>query len=221
MDFMKLVKSLEELLYEVMVMLVFFPKTLWLTICHPQRMMDYADTELGDVLNEQYKDTLSPPLFLMLCVGISYMAQRAAPAMSAETLLPAFLHDTQNLLAMRVLAFSLFPLLMALRLLHGLKEPLDRDTLRPPFFAQCFIAAPVAMTVGLGQATRHLALPHSSYAANALIILSLAWYLRQQAHWFRSKLAVSLIGGWWMAITTALLTLIIFFILAFLMLATT
>lgn len=28
MDFMKLLKSLEELLYEVMVMLVFYPKTV-------------------------------------------------------------------------------------------------------------------------------------------------------------------------------------------------
>lgn len=71
MDFMRLFKSLEELLYEVIVMLVFFPKTLWLTLRYPQRMMDYADTELGDVQSEQYNDTLSPPLFLMLCVTLS------------------------------------------------------------------------------------------------------------------------------------------------------
>ena len=36
MDFMRLLKSLEELHYEVMVMLVFFPRTLWLTLRHPQ-----------------------------------------------------------------------------------------------------------------------------------------------------------------------------------------
>ena len=53
MDLMKLLKSFEELLYEVMVMLVFYPRTLWLSMRYPQRMMDYADTELGDVLSEQ------------------------------------------------------------------------------------------------------------------------------------------------------------------------
>ncbi|QHL90464.1 hypothetical protein GVO57_05975 [Sphingomonas changnyeongensis] len=77
MDFMKLLKSFEELLYEVMVMLVFYPRTLYLTLRHPQRMMDYADTELGDVLSEQYDDTLSPPLFLMICLALSHVIGRA------------------------------------------------------------------------------------------------------------------------------------------------
>ena len=36
MDFMRLLRSFEELLYEVIVMLVFFPRTLWLTLRHPQ-----------------------------------------------------------------------------------------------------------------------------------------------------------------------------------------
>ena len=49
MDFVKLLKSFEELLYEVMALLVFVPRTFYLTLRYPQRMMDYADTELGDV----------------------------------------------------------------------------------------------------------------------------------------------------------------------------
>ncbi len=68
---------MKSLLYEAMVMLVFYPKTLWLTLRHPQRMMDYADTELGDVQSEQYIDTLSPPLFLMICLAISHAIEVA------------------------------------------------------------------------------------------------------------------------------------------------
>ena len=37
MDFLKIVKSIEELLYEVMAWLVFYPKTLWRVIAHPSR----------------------------------------------------------------------------------------------------------------------------------------------------------------------------------------
>ena len=95
MDFMRLFKSLEELLYEVIVMLVFFPKTLWLTLRYPQRMMDYADTELGDVQSDQYNDTLSPPLFLMLCVTLSYMVDRAVPGAMDTSSLPALMHGMQ------------------------------------------------------------------------------------------------------------------------------
>lgn len=214
MDFMKLFKSLEELLYEIIVMLVFFPKTLWLTFRFPQRMMDYADTELGDVQNEQYKDTLSPPLFLMMCVGISYLAERAAPGPQTISALPSFMQNPENLLALRVLVFSLFPLMMSLRLLGGLNISLDRDTLRAPFFAQCFVAAPVAMLVGFSQTIRHLAAPHSGYIATALLGLSIYWYLRQQAHWFNAKLARGMARSWAMALAMSAATSLIFVLLA-------
>lgn len=214
MDFMKLFKSLEELLYEIIVMLVFFPKTLWLTFRHPQRMMDYADTELGDVLSEQYKDTLSPPLFLMLCVGISYLVERAAPGPETLDALPSFMQNTENLLALRVLIFSLFPLMMSLRLINGLNIPLDRDTLRAPFFAQCFVAAPVAMTVGLSQTIRHMASPHSGYIATALLVVTVYWYLRQQALWFETKLKRGIVRSWMMALGMAALSTFLFLILA-------
>lgn len=218
MDFMRLFKSLEELLYEVMVMLVFFPKTLWLTFRYPQRMMDYADTELGDVQSEQYSDTLSPPLFLMMCIGLSYLVEQATPGPKSFAILPTYLQNPENLLAIRVLAFSLFPLMMSLRLMHGLKIPLDRETLRAPFFAQCFVAAPTAMMFGFSQSIRHIATPHSGYFATLLLLLTLFWYLRQQAHWFRNKLHFGVMRSWSVAIWISLLTFSIFFIVAALLL---
>ena len=83
-----LLKSLEELLYEAMVMLVFFPRTLWLTLRHPQRMMDYADTEIVDVQSEQYSDTLSPPLFLMSCLLLSHLVELAIEGVHSWRLEP-------------------------------------------------------------------------------------------------------------------------------------
>ena len=191
MDFMRLLKSLEELLYEVMVMLVFFPRTLFLTVRHPQRMMDYADTELGDVQSEQYNDTLSPPLFLMICLLISHLFERAAPT-GTQGLLPTFLQDTQNLLIFRVFMFSLLPLIMSLRLMQKLGIVLDRETLRPVFYSQCFITAPVTIVIGLGTAMSHMAWPAASLLANLTFLGGLAWYLAQQTLWFRSKLNIGL-----------------------------
>jgi hypothetical protein len=214
MDFMKLLKSLEELLYEVMVMLVFYPKTLWLTFRYPQRMMDYADTELGDVQSEQYNDTLSPPLFLMICLAISHAIEVATLGSNSTAALPSFLRSTENLLAFRVLVFSIFPLMMALRLLHGLNIPLNRESLRAPFYAQCFVAAPLAMCVGLAQSMRHLQVANIGIFANIFLLLSLAWYVRQQAKWFRAKLAVSAVRSWMMAVVILLATITLIIVVA-------
>lgn len=214
MDFMKLLKSLEELLYEVMVMLVFYPKTLWLTFRYPQRMMDYADTELGDVQSEQYSDTLSPPLFLMICLAISHMIEITTLGNNATAALPSFLKTTENLLAFRVLVFSVFPLMMALRLLYGLKTPLNRETLRAPFYAQCFVTAPLAMAFGISQSLRHTAIPYVDQAATALTFAALAWYIRQQAHWFKAKLNVSAVRSWTMAALIFATTVILLIVTA-------
>jgi hypothetical protein len=219
MDLMRLFKSLEELLYEAIVMLVFFPKTLWLTLRFPQRMMDYADVELGDVSSEQYSDTLSPPLFLMICIALSYLTQRAVPGALEVSALPAFLRDSQNLLALRVLIFSLFPLAFSLRLLIGLKEPLDRETLRAPFFAQCFVAAPVAMMVGLAQALGNLPFANAGLISGVLILGVIGWYLRQEAHWFHSKLDLPMWRCWAATLIMAFFSLIAFLLIALMIVA--
>jgi len=209
MDFMKLLKSLEELLYEVMVMLVFYPRTLWLTFRHPQRMMDYADSELGDVQTEQYNDTLSPPLFLMICLAISHGIELAIAGRSGTATLPSFLHSTENLLALRVFAFSLFPLVMALRLLSALGEPLNREVLRAPFYAQCFVAAPFAMLFGISTSIRNIGLAFIDEAATLLLVASLGWYISQQALWFKAKLRVGIARGWTIALGGFLLSLLL------------
>ena len=47
MDFIRILRSLEELLYEAMTWIVFYPRTLWRSIRSPIRMLQYAQRELG------------------------------------------------------------------------------------------------------------------------------------------------------------------------------
>ncbi len=215
MDFMKLLKSLEELLYEVMVMLVFFPRTLYLTIRHPQRMMDYADTELGDVQSEQYSDTLSPPLFLMMCLGLSHLIELALPVSDIGKL-PAFLQDTQNLLMFRVFMFSLLPLVLSLRLLSKLGIALDRETLRPIFYSQCFVTAPMTLLVGTVGVLWQIGDAATVQTAQVVFAGGGLWYLWQQMLWFRTKLGIgyaaalaNAVGATLAAVFLIILTLLI------------
>jgi hypothetical protein len=186
-----------------MVMLVFYPRTLWLTVRYPQRMMDYADTELGDVQSEQYADTLSPPLFLMICLGISHAVSSSTDPQGIAAV-PDLLRDTENLLAFRLVLFSLFSLMMALRLLSLLGVKLNRETLRAPFYSQCFVTAPVAMAVGLAFSMSHLIEKGGEFIAAFMLAVVVSWYLYQQALWFRSKLDVGLLRAWTIAMSTAL-----------------
>ncbi|QHL90465.1 hypothetical protein GVO57_05980 [Sphingomonas changnyeongensis] len=114
------------------------------------------------------------------------------------------MQDPQNLLFVNVFAFSLLPLLMSLRLLGRLRERLDRATLRPPFYSQCFITAPVAMGIGLAVSLGRLGGIAMVAAGWALFAVVTGWYVRQQAHWFRAKLNVGSARAWWLAVSSTL-----------------
>ena len=194
MDFMKIIKSLEQLLYELMVWLVFYPLTLVRSIVHPLRLMDYADDELGDADEDRYSDTLSPPIFLAITLALVHLVELGS---QLNVVTEGTLADDRNLIAFRLVAFALFPLMMSLRMLRATKTPLDRKTLRPPFYAQCFAAAPFAL--GIDVATLILATGRGAAGFSMMGAVCL-WYLAVQTLWFREQLAI----GWARALGNAL-----------------
>lgn len=192
MDFMKILKSLEEFLYEVMTWLVFYPRTMWLALRRPLTMMNYADSELHDRTAEQYTDTLSPPLFLVLTIIISHGLELALVGQSklvTDTAgLSALISDDTNLIIFRAICFSLFPLMTALLLLWRQKTKLDRETLRPPFYSQCYIAAPFALMSGIVTITIGNPDDRVRLAAAAVMLVVVVWYLAIQTCWFAQHL---------------------------------
>jgi hypothetical protein len=192
MDFMKILKSLEEFLYEVMTWLVFYPRTMWLALRRPLTMMDYADSELHDRTAEQYTDTLSPPLFLVLTIILSHGVELALVGQSAVVTdtsgLSALISDDTNLIIFRAICFSMFPLMTALLLLWRQGTRLDRNTLRPPYYSQCYIAAPFALMTGI--VTIMIGDPDDRVrlGAAAIMLGVVVWYLAIQTRWFAQHL---------------------------------
>lgn len=72
MDFIGIIRSLEELLDEFMSWLIFYPRTMWRTLINPAAVTAYSDSEQNDQPDEQYTDTLSPPLLLMITMVLTY-----------------------------------------------------------------------------------------------------------------------------------------------------
>ena len=203
MNFMLLLKSLDDLLFEVMGWLVFYPITFWRTIRHPWKMMDYASRELRTPEEKQYDDTLSPPLFLLLTLLLSHAIELAligeSGIVASKHGLAALVNDDTSLLLMRLLFFSIFPLIMAVRLVRKQKGGLNRETLRRPFYAQCFLAGPFALLFGLGGLISQLAWSWAHLTGLALMAVAFLWYGGLQAPWFSRKLHVSIGRGFWIA----------------------
>jgi hypothetical protein len=113
----------------------------------------------------------------------------------------------QTFLLLRCVVYSLYPLIYAGALVRRLHVPLDRDSLRAPFFAQCYVTAPSVLFSGLaviGMRMQNVAVVTVSAAT---FLASTIWFLSVQTLWFeeRAKLsrlrALGLTVGLWLAAT--------------------
>lgn len=195
MNFFNLLQSLDELLYEVMSWLIFYPITLWRTLIHPLKMMDYSDLEQGDSEDQQYTDTLSPPLFLLLSLIIVHAAELALigndAVVTSKVGLSALVSTNTDLIMLRIVSYSLFAVLMATRLLRARKVELTRETLRAPLYSQCYVVALLAILFGASEVLIRLAHVWSLVAGLMLALLALLWFGTLQTAWFVQHLKCS------------------------------
>ncbi|MHA4730888.1 permease [Ensifer adhaerens] len=208
MDFMRLLKSIEELLYELVCWLLFYPLTLWRTLRHPQAMMRYADVELGDDLPEQYSDALSPPLFLLITLLLAHGLELGLVSRAVPWAPTSLLASDSNLLMFRAVAFSILPLLMAVKLLRNKGAKLTRETLRPPFFSQCYVTAPFGFAISLGG--QLLLAGHNAFTTvgAAFVVASIVWYIVAETRWFMADLGLSAVRSLLHVVVTILQALL-------------
>lgn len=217
MDFMKIIESLDEALYTVMGWLIFYPLTLWRALVRPLRMMAYADREVSDRPEEQYDDAIRPPLFLLLTLMISHGIEIAVsgqnPLLADRRGLAAMVDSDLALLALRLVLFSLFALMMAVRALRRQGVRLTHANLRRPFYGQCFTTAPFALLIGIATLTYSMTAAWRD-AGLVVLLVALAWYLGVQSLWFSKRLGISMLAGFGQAAVAMGMALIMFFIFA-------
>jgi hypothetical protein len=205
MSFHTLLKSLDDLLFEVVSWLIFYPVTLWRALRHPLKMMRYADSELGETVDRQYPDVMSPPLFLLVTLMLSHGVELAlvgnSPIVASNTGLDALVSDDTNLIALRILGFSLYPLAMALRMVRVTGKPPVREALKLPFFAQCYAAAPLALLMSVGSTLMRCVPDAAKIAGLACVVIAIVWFLSMETVWFRRAAELS----WRRALINALI----------------
>lgn len=204
MDFLKLLKSLEDFVYEALTWIILLPRTLLRIVLRPLRMTDYADSQLLSESEARFKDAISPPLLLILCVLLSHfidLGVRVNPGDEGGPLEHTLLGSEQNLLVYRTIAFGVWALAGAAYYLLRAGRPIDRDTLRAPFYEQCYLVAPFAFIVSVGVTGISLGQEWVVLAGVFSSLAGLLWFVSAQAAWVRRKTA----HPWWRSALAALL----------------
>lgn len=78
---------------------------------------------------------------------IAHMIQRGI--FHNEVVFEGVLADQRNLLILRAVAFSLFPLLLGIQHVRLSGQVLSRKTLWPMFYAQCYVTVPFVLMLDL------------------------------------------------------------------------
>ncbi|MFS0709942.1 hypothetical protein [Brevundimonas phoenicis] len=193
MNVLTLLRSVEELLYEVMSWLLFYPITFWRTLSRPLETMRYSDAEQRDKAERQYLETLSPPLFLVLSILLAHGLELALGFQIAQgnnALGRLVSGNDQALLGFRALIFSLPALLFACLALRLQKRRIDRDSLRAPFFAQCYLSGATAIIVSLGFSGARLPGENTTIVGDVFVALATVWYLWVQWRWIKQETAL-------------------------------
>lgn len=220
MNFFLFLKSLESLLYEVMSWLVFYPVTLWRTIRHPIRMMDYVSGQLSEGVEAPYQDALSPAIFLLLTVllahGIEISLIGESRILADTERMAGLVNNDTSLILMRLTAFATFPVILATNLVRGKGQVLDRETLEEPFHEQCYATAPYALAFSLAATLSQMGGTWAPPLAAALLVLATLAWLVFQTKWFGTRLGISMTRGFWRAVISYVECLAVFLALVWL-----
>jgi len=207
MDFFKLIKSLDELVYEVLSWMLFYPITLWRVLVHPARAMLLAENELRKEEGEPAFDTmLGPPLFLFLTLLLIHVAELFLNPSGGDELIKSnvgisrYITNDTNLVIFRVIVFGLLPLTAARRLLRIRGMELNKEMLRAPFYAQCYSCAIYSILLNAGTFVAVSKLDYKLPIGLGLVGISIVWFLVVEAHWFAARQRENLLKGFWNAV---------------------
>lgn len=188
MDLLKWIKSLDEVLYELMSWLVFWPVTLLRVLVRPVGMMRYADAQLQRPEEDQYDQALSPPVFLILTLILTHLSSKSLGIrdmiLDDTSGLAGYIDSDASAIAVRLVMFAAFPLIFSVMLLVAKTRTLNRGSLKLPFYAQCYPAAVFAAALGIASEIGMMKVGPPGTSSIVMLSAS-AWLVGVEVFWLR------------------------------------
>lgn len=199
MDFYKLIKSLDELVFEVLSWLYFYPRTLLRTLFKPFGLMVDTEKQMEEDDEPAWGDRIGPPLFLALTLVLIHFVEMGIGIDAGESFqneaFKELMSDDTNLLALRIVVFGVLPLLAAARELRVRDIRLTKSALKAPFYAQCYAAAGYAILCNAAYFSGHHALVDQPVLGASLLIggllVAVTWIGFVETRWFHRTLEIS------------------------------
>ena len=189
--FLVFLKSFEVLLYEIMSWVVFYPRTLWRSGRHPLLMMERSKDELTLPPPEQFRDVVSPPIFLLLTLLVAHAFEVAvvgnSPLIDNGIGLAGLIQDNTSLIMFRLIAFATLPVIAGAFGVAATRQPLDRVTLQPFFYAQCFATTPVVLLCSIAECISRLPQRAADVAAEIILAGAAIFYVSVETVWFAAE----------------------------------
>lgn len=212
MDFMRILQSLEEFLYEVMSWIVFYPRAILRTIRHPVAVAVYTREQLAQPRELQFTELISPPLLLILTVLIAHVVELGTPhgMQAAQSVIGKQLFASeQGVIATRSLFYCIFALIGSLSWLRSMRKPINRETLREPFYIHCYLLAPFALGLAVATTTAVNMRAPWNLASAPIYLAACLWYAWAQTAIYRRLLHASHWKAWFKACRVNLLATVI------------
>ncbi|WP_265571094.1 hypothetical protein [Sphingomicrobium nitratireducens] len=196
MDFYKLIKSLDELVFEILSWLYFYPRTLIRTLLTPFGLMLDTEKRMDEDPDPAWGDRIGPPLFLALTLAVIHGIEigigiDAVESYQNEAIKELMSNDT-NLLAVRIVLFGALPLLAAARELKVRGIRMTKSALQAPFYAQCYPAAGYAVLVNATYFAAHDLITTKPALGAAILfgglLVSALWVGFVETRWFHRRL---------------------------------
>jgi hypothetical protein len=149
MDLVKVLESVDEFIYEIALWLLLVPRTFLQVVFRPAWACAYVDAELKKDKSQRFSDYLSPVLFWVVVGLIPYFCVlgllssiKASTVASEAGFRYVLSMGWQNQLLV-IAGFGLgLPLEFSRRTVKALGQTVNRESLRRPFYTQCFCVGP-------------------------------------------------------------------------------
>jgi hypothetical protein len=156
---------------------------------------------------------ISPPIFLLLTViaanGVEIAVVGHNPLIDSGIGLATMITDNTSLILFRLITFASLPIIAGVFALAMLRRPVDRDTLQPLFYAQCFVTTPVVLACSMAETLTRLPQTAANIPAAILFGAAAAFYTGVEASWFarESKRGIAAALVW--AVVTLVISLLV------------
>lgn len=194
MDFLKLIQSLQDLIFEIVVWALLIPKTIFRAIFRPAWMVNYVNQEFEKPTSEQFDEYMSPGLFFLAMAVIPSALFTWVQNMMDFDLLESLSRLNESNLISSALTTLISILIYLVWIKWLTQHPLKRSTLKRLFMIQCYLVTPPQLL--------YLLLAFLGWGSSGSVFIPLigtALLIFYEAFAFQDELKVSWWKGLWYA----------------------